>query len=106
MSTQKIWDLHMRVPGPLDEEAAAGMKQLAESIAQEPGVIWKIWTYEHGSDRFGSTYLFKDLESLESYKAMHMKRLEAFGVIDITDHVFDIMEDLSRINNAPIGSEV
>ncbi len=104
MSTQKIWDLHMRVPGPIDDNAAEGMRQLAESIADEPGVIWKIWTHESGSDRFGSTYLFKDIASLKVYKEMHMKRLEAFGVTDITDHVFDIMEDLSFINNAPIGS--
>ena len=93
----------MRVAGPMNEEAAAGMKQLAESIAREPGVIWKIWTHEAGTDRFGSTYLFKNLEALETYKAMHMKRLESFGVTEITDHIFDIMEELSAINNAPIG---
>lgn len=103
MSTQKIWDLHMRVRGPMTEEAAAGMKQLAESIAQEPGVIWKIWTHEAESDHFGSTYLFKNLEALETYKAMHLKRLQAFGVSDITDHVFDVMEELSIITKAPIG---
>lgn len=32
-----------------------------------------------------------------------MKRLEAFGVTDIADYVFDIMEELSTINNAPIN---
>lgn len=104
MSTKKIWDLHMRVAGPMTEEAAADMKQLAESIAQQPGVIWKIWTHESGTDRFGSTYLFSDLEALETYKEMHMKRLEAFGVTEITDYIFDIMEDLSVINKAPISA--
>lgn len=94
----------MRVSGPIDDNAAEGMRQLAKSIAEEPGVIWKIWTHESGSDHFGSTYLFKDLASLEAYKQMHMERLAAFGVTDITDHVFDIMEDLSVINNAPIGT--
>ncbi|UWQ77300.1 monooxygenase [Leisingera sp. M658] len=103
MSTKKIWDLHMRVSGPLNEEAAEGMRQLAQSIAEEPGVIWKIWTREGESDRFGSTYLFQDLEALETYKAMHLKRLEAFGVTDVTDYVFDIMEELSTINNAPVN---
>lgn len=93
----------MRFNGPMNEETAAGMKQLAESIAQEPGVVWKIWTHESGTAHFGSTYLFTDIAALEAYKAMHMDRLQAFGASDITDHVFDIMEELSTIDNAPLG---
>lgn len=102
MSTMKIWDLHLAYDGPVTAEFLAGTKGLAESIAQEPGVVWKIWTVEEGTNHFGSTYLFRDRASLETYKAMHMKRLEAIGVTVTSDHVFDIMEDLSAINNAPI----
>ncbi len=104
MSTMKIWDLHMQVKGPMNAEAAAGMKQLAESIAQEPGVVWKIWTHESETTHFGSTYLFTDIEALKTYEAMHLKRLEAFGVTDIVAHTFDIMEELSVINKAPLGA--
>lgn len=102
MSTLKIWDLHMTHQGPLSKEAAEGIRQLAESIAREPGVIWKIWTVEPQTGHFGSTYLFKDLTALEAYKAMHLPRLEAVGVTDIKDYVFDIMEDLSAITRAPL----
>ena len=35
MSEMKIWDLHMHFNGPLDENSAKGMMQLAESIAKE-----------------------------------------------------------------------
>lgn len=93
----------MRVDGPPDAAMQKSMQQLAESIAEEPGVIWKIWTYEEGTNHIGSTYLFKDLEHLERYKAMHIKRLHAIGITDITDHIFDIMEDLSKITKAPLG---
>ncbi len=103
MSTQKIWDIHLKVDGPPDAGMRESMKELAESIAKEPGVLWKIWTYEEGSNHVGSTYLFKDLEHLEKYKAMHIKRLHDIGITDITDHVFDIMEDLSEITKAPLG---
>ncbi|GJL55968.1 MAG: putative monooxygenase YdhR [Nitrospirales bacterium] len=103
MSTQKIWDLHMVYDGLVSDEFLAHTKGLAESIAQEPGVIWKIWTHEEGTNHYGSTYLFIDQEHLEIYKAMHIERLNAIGITEITDHVFDIMEDLSRINNAPLG---
>lgn len=103
MSTLKIWDLHMHFDGPMSEEFSAGTKQLAHSIANEPGVIWKIWTVEPNSNHFGSTYLFRDLAALEAYKAMHIPRLTAFGITDVTDHVFDVMEDLSAITQAPLG---
>lgn len=103
MSTLKIWDLHMTYDGPITEEFLAGTKELAESIADEPGIIWKIWTMEEGTTHFGSTYLFRNKEYLETYRAMHMKRLDSFGITVIADHIFDIMEDVSRINNAPLG---
>lgn len=103
MSKQKIWDIHLKVAGELDAEMQKRMRQLAESIAEEPGVLWKIWTYEDGTNHIGSTYLFKDIEHLHQYRAMHIKRLNDLGITDITDHVFDIMEDLSRITKAPLA---
>ena len=104
MSTMKIWDLHMTYDGPMTEEFAEGTKQLAESIAQDAGVIWKIWTVDASTGDFGSTYLFRDLAALETYKAMHVKRLAAIGVTVASDYVFDIMEDLSAITHAPLGA--
>lgn len=102
MSTLKIWDLHMTYDGPVTDEFLAGTRELAESIAKEPGVIWKIWTVEEGTSHFGSTYLFRNRDYLETYKAMHLKRLEAIGITVNSDYIFDIMEDLSAINNAPL----
>jgi len=102
MSTQKIWDLHMTYDGVVDDEFMAGAKQLAESIAEEPGVVWKIWTFQPGTTEFGSTYLFRDIEALETYKAMHSKRLAEFGITISSDYIYDVMEDLSAINNAPV----
>ncbi|AAV93918.1 monooxygenase [Ruegeria pomeroyi] len=102
MSTQKIWDLHLTYDGPLSQEFLTGTRQLAESIAQEPGIVWKIWTVEDGTNHFGSTYLFRTLDHLETYKKMHLKRLADFGIRVVSDHVFDIMEELSAIDNAPL----
>ncbi len=102
MSTKKIWDIHLKYDGLITDEFMEGNKKLAESIAEEPGVIWKIWTHEKGTNHFGSTYLFRNLEFLEKYREMHVKRLNKIGITDIKEHVFDILEDLSQINNAPI----
>ena len=103
MSTQKIWDLHLKYDGPITQEFMNGNKQLAESIAEEEGVVWKIWTYEESTNHYGSTYLFKNLDYLKKYKKMHINRLNAIGITDITDYIFDIFEDLSKIDNAPIS---
>lgn len=102
MSTQKIWDLHMTYDGPITDEFLAGTRQLAESIAEEPGIIWKIWTVEEGTSHYGSTYLFRNRDYLETYKAMHLERLKAIGITVTDDHIFDIMEEVSAINNAPL----
>lgn len=103
MSTLKIWDLHMTYLGPIDDEFLAGTRQLAESIANEPGVIWKIWTVEEGTNRFGSAYLFRNREYLDAYKAMHMKRLADFGIVVVSEHVFDLMETECTVTRAPLG---
>lgn len=102
MSTQKIWDIHLTYDGEVTEEFIQGTIGLAKSIAEEPGVVWKIWTQKEGTNEFGSTYLFKNLDYLQAYKEMHVKRLNDFGIKVTSDHIFDIMEDLSTINNAPI----
>lgn len=102
MSTLKIWDLHLKYDGPVTKEFLEGNIKLAESIAQEEGVIWKIWTHEEGTNHYGSTYLFKNIDFLNKYKEMHVKRLNSIGITDIKDHVFGILEDVSKINNAPL----
>ena len=102
MSELRIWDLHMKYDGPVTDEFLEGNKHLAESIAQEEGVIWKIWTVEEGTNHYGSTYLFRDLDSLKKYRKMHIKRLNSIGITQITDHIFNIMEDVSQITHAPL----
>lgn len=92
----------MKYDGPITDEFIEGTKELARSIAEEPGVVWKIWTQEEGTNHFGSTYLFKNLDYLLKYKEMHINRLNAIGITEITDHIFDIMEELSEINSAPL----
>jgi putative monooxygenase ydhR len=58
----------MQFDGPVIEEFLASTKQLAESIADEPGVISEIWNVEEGMTHYGSTYLFKNREYLEVYR--------------------------------------
>lgn len=83
MSTLKIWDLHMTSKAPMNEEFAEKTKNVAETIAEEPGVLWKIWAMDPITKAFGSTYLFRSLEDLEAHKAKHIPRLANMGVANV-----------------------
>ena len=49
--------------GPFGDEMASAMAELAESIAREPGFLWKIWTENPDSCEAGGIYLFEDESS-------------------------------------------
>ena len=40
----KLVQIHFDFPGPFGAEMSHQLVELAESINQEPGFIWKIWT--------------------------------------------------------------
>jgi len=83
------------------KEMASQMKELAQSINNEPGFIWKIWTESKKDELAGGVYLFDSRENAENYLKMHSARLQKFGYSDIRGKVFEINEELSTINTAP-----
>ena len=88
--------------GPWGEDMAQAMRGLAESIAREPGLLWKIWT-ENPTDRLaGGIYLFADEASARAYATMHTKRLESFGVTGIRALYFDVNEPLTATTRCPV----
>lgn len=89
--------------GPWGDEMSAGMRELAASIAQEPGLVWKIWTENRDTSEAGGIYLFADRASAESYLDMHSARLRAFGVAAVNAKFFDVNVPLSQIDRAPLA---
>ncbi len=87
--------------GPWGEQMAAAMSGLAQSIAGEPGLLWKLWTENKEKEEAGGIYLFADQASAEAYLAMHSKRLQGFGVPQVNAKIFAVNEALSRIDRAP-----
>jgi len=84
--------------GPWGAAMTTAMKGLAESIAQEPGLIWKIWTENPDSHEAGGIYLFEDQASAEAYLAMHTRRLQSFGVPKVNAKLFFVNAELSAID--------
>lgn len=88
--------------GPWGEQMTAEMRQLAESIAEEPGLLWKIWTENPQTSEAGGIYLFSDSASAEAYLAKHSARLKSFGMPQVNGKIFAVNHELSRLDRAPL----
>ncbi len=99
---QKLLQVDFSFEGPFGEEMTAMLSELAESINNEPGMIWKIWTENEAKQLGGGIYLFADEQSAQAYLEMHTVRLTKMGISDIRGVIFDMNKALSQINHAPI----
>ncbi|MFD1161485.1 MULTISPECIES: monooxygenase [Hwangdonia] len=84
------------------KEMAVQMKELAQSIVNEPGFVWKFWTENKNEEMAGGVYMFDSRENAENYLKMHTDRLVKFGYSNIKGKVFEINEELSNICKAPL----
>ena len=88
--------------GPFGQYMHQAMQPLAESIIQEPGLLWKIWTENVEIQEAGGIYLFSDAPAAQAYLEMHSARLSASGVTGIRAKLFDVNHPLSEICKGPI----
>ncbi|MDY0249217.1 MAG: monooxygenase [Pseudomonas sp.] len=99
---QTVLQIDFPFSGPFAEEMQQTMRPLAESISQEPGLIWKIWTENADTQEAGGVYLFSDATSAQNYLDMHRARLTVSGVIGIRAKLFSVNTPLSLICKGPI----
>lgn len=97
----KILQVDFPSPGPFGAEMSKMMQGLAESIANEPGLIWKLWTENAETGEAGGIYCFETLEALNAYKDMHAARLTDMGVTGLRFKIFDANIPLSKIDRFP-----
>lgn len=98
----KLLQVDFKIAGPFSPEMAEMMVELAKSINNEPGMIWKIWTQNPANQLGGGVYLFEDEQSAQNYLEMHSARLTKMGITDIRGVIFDINEPLTEINKGPV----
>ncbi|NHC63132.1 monooxygenase [Paenalcaligenes suwonensis] len=84
--------------GPWGAEMVPAMQGLAQSIAQEQGLIWKIWTENEATNEAGGIYLFADRANAERYLALHSERLKLAGIAQVNAKIFAVNEALSKID--------
>lgn len=97
-----LLQVDFKMNGPFGEEMSKAFVDLAKSINDESGVIWKIWTEDAAAKEAGGIYLFETQEDAEKYLVMHSARLTNFGITNIRGKIFEVNKALSLINNAPI----
>lgn len=97
-----LLQVDFKMEGPFGEEMSKGFAELAQSINDEPGMIWKIWTEDAAAQEAGGVYLFETKETAQAYLDMHAARLTSFGIQSIRSKIFEVNERLSKINHGPI----
>ncbi len=98
-----LLQLHFDFNGPFGDEMAEQLKPLAESINQEPGFLWKVWTESEKNHEAGGIYLFTNEKSALAYLDKHTARLKHLGVNEVIAKVFDVNTSLSQINQAKLS---
>ncbi|MGM0417079.1 MAG: monooxygenase [Thermodesulfobacteriota bacterium] len=98
----KLLQIDFPFPGPFGDKMAEALRELALSINEEPGFIWKIWTEDQEQNMAGGIYLFETEEDARAYLDKHRARLKEFGVSHINALIFDINPALSYLNHAPL----
>ena len=99
-----VLQVDFKMDGPFGEEMAVAFADLAASINNEEGMVWKIWTEDADAKEAGGIYLFETKENAEQYLDMHSKRLAGFGINPVNAKIFAINDKLTNINKGPIGN--
>lgn len=86
--------------GPWGSSFAEAFSELARDIAQEDGLVFKIWTENETEGQAGGIYVFRDRPAAERYRDKHSQRLAAFGVQNVRARIFSVNLPLSAITRA------
>lgn len=97
-----VLQVDFKMDGPFGDEMAEAFSDLANSINEEDGFIWKIWTENSETKEAGGIYLFETKETAEKYIEMHSKRLASFGINNVNAKIFSINEKLTEITKGPV----
>ncbi|OMF28640.1 monooxygenase [Paenibacillus sp. FSL H8-0548] len=97
-----VLQVNFKMNGPFGDEMAEEFSDLAKSINEEDGFMWKIWTESSETNEAGGIYLFETKETAEKYYVMHMSRLAGFGITNVNAKIFAINSKLTEITKGRV----
>ncbi len=101
--SQKILQVNLKFSIPRADLEAAWL-DVAQPIADSPGLRWKIWMVNEAEDAAAGIYLFEDEAAVQSYlNGPIVAALKSNPVLsDIDAKVFDVLEAHTAITRGPI----
>jgi hypothetical protein len=86
-----------------NRETQDDLNAVAHFISQLSGFRWKIWIVDEATSTRGGIYLFDDLAAAKAFGDDLLRpRLQEDGARDIAVRYFEINEEASAINHAPL----
>jgi len=86
-----------------DSQTADQREARARLLANQPGLIWKVWISDAATKTRGGIYLFTDRASAEAWGDATLRgTLEAAGATNISIRYFDVNEAASLITHATL----
>ncbi len=87
-------------PGPWGNKLTEATHGLARDIANEHGLLWKIWLENRETGHAGGIYLFEDAAAAERYREKHERRLSVMGLAGVRASAFSVNTGLSVLTMA------
>ena len=107
MSDRKILFIQIELVGDR-EQFVADAEKLAVPIANVPGLIWKMWLTNEGTNTFGGLYLFESEEAMLKFfdgpVAAEISKKPEFSNVEMKS--FDVMEAPSLVGRTPLGENL
>ncbi|WP_077619615.1 monooxygenase [Bacillus sinesaloumensis] len=97
-----VLQVDFKMDGPFGDEMVEAFTDLAKSINDEPGFLWKIWTEDPEAKIAGGIYAFETKENAKQYLDMHTKRLAGFGINDVNAKILAVNPKLTEITKGRI----
>jgi hypothetical protein len=91
---------HFPFPGPWGKELTEASHALSRDIANEPGLVWKIWLEDRETGHAGGIYLFADAAAAARYREKHTRGLSAMGLTGVRANAFSVNPELSVLTKA------
>ena len=103
--SEKILQLNLNFSISRAELEAAWL-EVAQPIAEVPGLRWKVWLMNEAEQEAGGIYLFESEAAAQSYVAGPIvAALKSSPVVsNISAKLFDVLESHSAITRGPVKS--
>ncbi len=95
----RVQIIQFQLNGVTEQEYLGVCQQLAQPIADMPGLISKTWLANADTNTYGGVYFWQDQSSMDSYMRSEIVRgIQAHpGLVRITSQDFEAVEELSRV---------